>query len=943
MNIFDRGAKTEMKTWKKILLFILLFFLSIALILAAYIGYVVKNAEKIDPDNIYNILSESSEIYDDQGKLIDTVYATENRTNVTYKELPDNLKNAFIAIEDKTFWKHSGFNFVRMAGALKDSVTTGRVSGTSTISQQLARNIFLKESKSERSIKRKIIEAYYTVIIEKNLTKEQILEAYLNTIALGNNSNGVKTASQAYFSKNLADLSIFESALLAALPKAPSDLAYIKFVNLSEMKNYDEDHLLKKTDGGAYVLNDVGLKRAHLCLKLMKEQNMITQKQYNEAMKTPLKDVINPNYNITTKKSAYFNDFLINQVIDDIAKKYKISTKEAREKVFDGGLKIYSTLDSQAQNVVESEFDNDANFPDPINMNQNQDGNFIDDSGNVVLYNYANYFAEDGSYTFPLDEAWKNKNGSITLAAGKKLNLYDTEVAGKPDISIEFKSLFRRHDYHLYVISGGFINVTQGDKKKDADGNTIISAKFVKEHPDWFIIGDDGSVTITANSYELKQQVVQPQAAMTIVDVKTGKIKAMIGGRKTEGRSLFNRADSPRQPGSSIKPIGVYAPALQQSADEAKAGAKHTFQNYNIDKQGTKYWGDYITSASVIVDEPTKINGKVWPKNFENGFMGPLDLRSSLAYSRNTSSVKTYLQVGSDYCVSMLEKFGISTLKKDGNKNDLNSSAIALGGMVKGISPLELANAYTAFANGGTVYKPLSYTKVEDRKGKVILDSTGNKSTKVLSEGVSFIMNQILQFSVTNGYANEAAVSGVPTGAKTGTTSDDLDIWCAGYTPSYAAAVWIGNDVAISLSNNSSAATRLWGRIMRQINKNYQGSYPQQPSDVISIGGHYFIKGTETGLASLNGIKKELEEHKAKKVTICEDSGMLATPWCTNLVETEFEDGKDERIPKYHCPLHNKDAKKYPIAPDAKLPDNDNNEDNTSNPQPNPDNGEPEQ
>ena len=436
MNIFDRGAKTEMKTWKKVLLFILLFFLSIALILAAYIGYVVKNAEKIDPDNIYNILSESSVIYDDQGKLIDTVYATENRTNVTYKELPDNLKNAFIAIEDKTFWKHSGFNFVRMAGALKDSITTGRVSGTSTISQQLARNIFLKESKSERSIKRKIIEAYYTIIIEKNLTKEQILEAYLNTIALGNNSNGVKTASQAYFSKNLADLSIFESALLAALPKAPSDLAYIKFVNLSEMKNYDEDHLLKKTDGGAYVLNDVGLKRAHLCLKLMKEQNMITQKQYNEAMKTPLKDVINPNYNITTKKSAYFNDFLINQVIDDIAKKYKISTKEAREKVFDGGLKIYSTLDSQAQNVVESEFDNDANFPDPINMNQNQDGNFIDDSGNVVLYNYANYFAEDGSYTFPLDEAWKNKNGSITLAAGKKLNLYDTEVAGKPDISI---------------------------------------------------------------------------------------------------------------------------------------------------------------------------------------------------------------------------------------------------------------------------------------------------------------------------------------------------------------------------------------------------------------------------------------------------------------------------------------------------------------------------
>ena len=398
MNNINSDAKIKMKTWKKVLLIILLLFLSIAIIAIAYIGYVVKNAEKIDADNIYDILSESSVIYDDQGKLIDTVYATENRSNVDYKELPDNLKNAFIAIEDKTFWKHSGFNFVRMVGALKDSFSTGRVSSTSTISQQLARNIFLKESKSERSIKRKIIEAYYTVIIEKNLSKEKILEAYLNTIALGNNSNGVQTASQAYFSKNISDLSIFESALLAALPKAPTDLAYIKFVNLSDMKNYDENQVIRKTEGGAYVLNDMGLKRAHLCLKLMKEQNMITKEQYDEAIKTPLKDAINPNYTITSKKSAYFNDFLLKQVADDIAKKYKISKDEALEKVYDGGLKIYSTLDSQAQDIVEAEFENDANFPDPINMNQNRDGNFINESGNVVLYNYDNYFAEDGSY-----------------------------------------------------------------------------------------------------------------------------------------------------------------------------------------------------------------------------------------------------------------------------------------------------------------------------------------------------------------------------------------------------------------------------------------------------------------------------------------------------------------------------------------------------------------
>ena len=121
---------------------------------------------------------------------------------------------------------------------------------------------------------------------------------------------------------------------------------------------------------------------------------------------------------------------------------------------------------------------------------------------------------------------------------------------------------------------------------------------------------------------------------------------------------------------------------------------------------------------------------------------------------------------------------------------------------------------------------------------------------------------------------------------------------------------------------------------MRQINRNYQGSYPQQPSDVISVGGNYFVKGTETGISSLADIKNELEEKKPKKVLICKDSGMLATPWCTNLVETEFEDGTDERIPKYHCPLHNKDSKKYPIAPDAKLPENE--EPDLPQPQPEP-------
>ncbi len=921
----------DMKLWKKILLVLLAFILIVVIITFAYIAYVVHGAEKINTDNLYSILSESSVIYDDQGNKIDSIYATENRTNIKYKDLPDNLKDAFTTIEDKTFWKHHGFNYIRILGAIKDSLSSGRVSGTSTITQQLARNVFLKESKSERSIRRKIIEAYYTVIIERNMSKKQILEAYLNTIYLGNNSNGVEAASQAYFSKGVSELNLVESAALAALPKAPTEYAYVRFVNLSDAQAYDEDHILHKTTSGAYVLNETGLDRIHLCLKLMREQNKISQKEYEEAIKVPLKDIINPNFSLNTSKAAYFNDYVIDEVVNDLAKKYNLSKSQAREKVYDGGLKIYSTLDSQAQNVIETEFSNNNNFPSPIDMSQNSEGNFVDKNGNVALYNYYNYFDEAGNYILNSDEAWKNDDGSITLAAGKKLHFYDTKVGGKSDISVEFKSMFVRSEGELYVISGGFVNIPQGEKKKDSDGNVTISAKFIQDNKDWFKVNDDGTISISANAYTLNQQVVQPQAAMTIVDVNTGAVKAMVGGRKTEGRDLFNRASSPRQPGSAIKPIGVYAPALQQSAEEAKAGHKHNFRDLSIDKQGAKYWGDYITSGSVIIDEPTRIDGKDWPKNFDKNYMGPIDLKTALALSRNTTSVKTYFQVGGDYCMKMLEKFGVTSIVKEGEVNDDNPSAIALGGMAKGISPLELTNAYSAFANGGVIHKPHAYSQVKDRKGKVLLENKDDPGKRVIGEDVAFIMNKILQYSVTGGFGGPASMPGVPVGVKTGTTNDDMDIWCAGITPSYAAALWVGNDVAISLSQSSRAASVLWGQIMRQIEKAYSGSFPAQPSNVINIGGNYFVKGTETGLSSIDKIKDETKKKESKVVNICKDSGMLATPWCIHIVETTFEKGTESRIPKTYCPIHNKDTKKYPLAPGTTPPAQDENKQHDNN------------
>ena len=142
---------------------------------------------------------------------------------------------------------------------------------------------------------------------------------------------------------------------------------------------------------------------------------------------------------------------------------------------------------------------------------------------------------------------------------------------------------------------------------------------------------------------------------MTIVENSTGYIKAMVGGRQTSGRQLHNRAVSPEQPGSSIKPLAVYAAALQQSAEEAQAGKKHTFTDFKIDKQGAKLWGYYLTAASIVIDEKTTINGKVWPQNAGGGYSGPTTMRGALQRSINTCAVKIFLQVGADYSADTVE------------------------------------------------------------------------------------------------------------------------------------------------------------------------------------------------------------------------------------------------------------------------------------------------
>ena len=546
-------------------LFVILFVLAIL-----YTFIIISTAPKIDPENIYDSVAQSSVVYDDQGKKVDTVFYNQDRQLISYKQMPKNMINAFVALEDKTFWKHHGFNWTRMAGAVVQSFTgSGHISGTSTITQQLARNVYLPKIKSQRSVKRKILEMYYASQIERTLSKEQIVEAYLNTIYLGFGSYGVYSASHAYFSKDPKDLSLEECAALAALPQAPDTYALVKLAGKDSVTEGDTNIILRNPD--TYIANDMSKNRRDTALKLMHDQGYITDKDFKAAYHKNLIDFINPSVKSNKGVNSYFNEYLIDEVSRDLQKKYDISPQEAERMIYTGGLQIHSTMDSTAQKVAVEEFKNSSNFPSLVSIRKDSSGNVISSSGNIILYDYNDSFNSEGNFTLGKDEVSFGKDGSATIKRGKRLNIYTTKTGGKVNYSLEFKKQYVQEKGTLYIYSGGYINVPSKYKKLDSSDDLVIDKSYFKDFPN-SMVKSGNTLVIKPDAYSLNEKTIQPQAAMVIVGVGTGEIKAMVGGRGQSGSRLYNRALNPRQSGSSIKPLSVYGAALQKSYKYAEKG-----------------------------------------------------------------------------------------------------------------------------------------------------------------------------------------------------------------------------------------------------------------------------------------------------------------------------------------------------------------------------------
>ncbi|MDR2088889.1 MAG: transglycosylase domain-containing protein [Clostridiales Family XIII bacterium] len=921
-----KARKRHRIRWFRLLCFLFLFgavFCTAAAWL--YAKPIIDSTPRIDPDEISSMLTESSALYDDAGNLIDDIYMGDGRrTNVIFSDMPENLIDAFVAIEDKTFWTHHGFNFVRIIGAIRDSVLRGKsISGTSTITQQLARNLWLTDEMADHTMKRKLQEAIIALQLEEHLTKEQIIEAYMNTIPLGNRSFGVQAAAQGYFSKDVQDLSLLECAALASLPQAPTKYALVQTIYREDVVADDPD-LLFVGDQYAYVYNDAVLSRTGLVLRFMLEQGYITQAEHDEAANQNLRDFVKPHFDADNATSNYFADYTIQKVVQDLMAQYDIDEDEARQRLYTGGLKIYTTMNAGMQSLIEAEFALNENFP-RLTPKKDRAGNILDKNNKILLYAYDNFFDEAGVFTLTEGEYEALPDGGLKLLAGKRLNFYFTQANDRTDYSVEFKDLYVQEDKLYSIIRGGVIPIPSEYKSKDAEGNLIIDSRFFGESGNFRFV--DGGIAIDPSSYTLRQAAAQPQAAMVVLDYHTGAIKAMVGGRNTEGRLLYNRATGPRQPGSAIKPMSVYGPALQMGVENEPVTS------------GEPSYGNYWTAASGIVDEPMTFQGKTWPKNWYSGYRGMQSLRKSVEQSVNVNAVKVQINIGPDRSLRFLKDLGVTSVVETGDTNDMNPAALALGGMTHGISPLQMAAGYGAFGNKGLYVEPMPYSKITNRRGEIIIGREPYKK-QAMDEGVAFIMTDILRGVVTNGIAGRAAISSQPVAGKTGTTTEKYDAWFVGFTPQYSASLWIGSDVGIELSEGSGAATKVWSKIMGKICEGSErGSFPSAPSNVKSMTvdavsgmlpsaysltrSEYFIRGTEpTQVDNLSG-----------PVYICPISGYLATPYCparvpfgSVRVATDETAGGDEDHPeesppptgprpRYYCHLHNGDPERYPIDP----------------------------
>lgn len=668
----------------------------------------------------------SSTILDRKGNEIQTLAAPHaNRVYATLAEIPLHTQKAFIAVEDERFYKHHGIDMQGIMRAfLKGVGNNFRFSeGGSSLTQQLLKNnVFLdwvNETGFSEKMKRKVQEQHLAIMLEKRMSKDQILEFYLNTINLGAGSYGVRAASYRYFGKDVSELTISESAVIAGISKNPTSLNPIRFP-------------------------EENAKRRATILNMMENQGYITADQKQAALNDKVYERIQDIGTIkqSEKIYSYFIDELIDQVMKDLQAQLGYSETQAYYTLYSGGLTIESTQDKRLQKICDTVLGDEKNYP-----------------GCTYRLSYAASF--------------KNQKGEQVNFSTEHFIKYNKEK--KPGFSILFKS--------------------EEDAKKAAEEYTV----YLKEtHSDYEFLSDRFLTT------------PQPQISLTLMNQKNGKVLAIVGGRGQKPGSLtLNRATNTiRQPGSAFKLPGVYAPAL----DAAE-----------------------YTLGTVVNDAPYKYSNNTTVNNANRRYKGYTTLRDAVTHSTNIVAVKTLTSISTQLGYAYLRNFGISTLTPD----DANHQALALGGIGKGVSNLELTAAYATIANGGEYIKPRFYTRVLDHEGNVLLDNTKPEKTRVIKDSTAFLLTDAMRDVIKRGTSTLCRVPGVDVAGKSGTTNNYRDVWFVGYSPYYACAVWGGYDDDRSVLEGTGTYRNyhkiIWQKVMEKANANKEAKpIMEKPDNIVS-------------------------------------------------------------------------------------------------------------
>lgn len=677
-------------------------------------------------------------VFSYEGALIGE-FGEERRHLTPVKEIPKVMIDAVLAIEDARFFEHGGVDYKGVLRAALANLGRVKSQGASTITMQVARNVYLS---TEKTYTRKIYEILLTFKLEHMLTKDQILEIYMNQIFLGNRAYGFAAASEAYFDKPLANITIAEAAMLAGLPKAPS--AYNPINNPKRARS----------------------RQLHI-IERMLENKFITPEQATAAKKEELKVKTNAD---NTKVHAEYVAETVRQLM----------FAQYGDETYTRGLNVYTTLRAADQDVAYRALR----------------------KGIMDFERRQVYRGPEKFVTLPLH------NNEIEDSIDEALDDHpdNGDVMSALVLEADSKKIraIRQNGETLEITGDGLKPAQSGlsDKAppniKIRRGAVIRVAKTLK------------------NTWEITQ-LPEVEGAFVALDPRDGSIKAMVGGFDFEKNKFNHAMQAWRQPGSSFKPF-IYSAALEKG----------------------------ITPATVINDAPLFFDagvtgGQPWePKNYDGKFEGPMTMRRGLAKSKNMVSIRILQAVGAQNAQEWITRFGFD--------QDKHPAYLTMALGAGSVTPIQMASAYSVFANGGYRINPWLISKITEQKGKVLVETIPpilDESMRAIDARNAFVMESLLQEVTRSGTAAsaQAKLKRPDLYGKTGTTNDSMDAWFAGFQPTLTAVTWIGYDKPRKLGDRETGgglSLPVWIQFMEHALKNVPVVEPGAPEGLIHSGGEWF-------------------------------------------------------------------------------------------------------